>query len=79
MPQPPHVETPFTSSEKVRDIVIGMSDGLTAPFASAAGLINASKTTPLNLSTIYSAPNHPDGTVHTTKAEVEAEEAAEHH
>ncbi len=26
MPQPPPVETPFTSSEKTRDIVIGMSD-----------------------------------------------------
>ena len=31
MPQTPHVETHFTSSEKIRDIVIGMSDGLTAP------------------------------------------------
>jgi hypothetical protein len=28
MPQTPHVETHFTSSEKIRDIVIGMSDGL---------------------------------------------------
>ena len=55
MAQPPHVETPFTSSEKIRDIVTGMSDGLTAPFAPAAGLINTSKTTPLKLSPIYSA------------------------
>lgn len=38
MPQTPHVETHFTSSEKIRDIVIGMSDGLTVPFALAAGL-----------------------------------------
>jgi VIT1/CCC1 family predicted Fe2+/Mn2+ transporter len=38
MPQTPHVEPHFTSSEKVRDIVIGMSDGLTVPFALAAGL-----------------------------------------
>jgi VIT1/CCC1 family predicted Fe2+/Mn2+ transporter len=37
-PQTPHVETHFTSSEKIRDIVIGMSDGLTVPFALAAGL-----------------------------------------
>jgi len=37
MPQTPHVETHFTSSEKIRDIVIGMSDGLTVPFALAAG------------------------------------------
>ena len=38
MPQTPHVESHFTSSETIRDIVIGMSDGLTVPFALAAGL-----------------------------------------
>src|SRR5512147_2725881 len=38
MPQTPHVEKHFTGSETVRDIVIGMSDGLTVPFALAAGL-----------------------------------------
>jgi VIT1/CCC1 family predicted Fe2+/Mn2+ transporter len=38
MPQTPHVERHFTAGETVRDIVIGMSDGLTVPFALAAGL-----------------------------------------
>ena len=38
MPQTPHTEHHFTGSEIVRDIVIGMSDGLTVPFALAAGL-----------------------------------------
>jgi len=38
MPQTPHIEKHFTASETVRDIVIGMSDGLTVPFALAAGL-----------------------------------------
>ena len=38
MPQTPHIEKHFTGSEMVRDIVIGMSDGLTVPFALAAGL-----------------------------------------
>jgi vacuolar iron transporter family protein len=33
-----HVEKHFTASDTVRDIVIGMSDGLTVPFALAAGL-----------------------------------------
>jgi VIT1/CCC1 family predicted Fe2+/Mn2+ transporter len=37
----PHVEKHFTSSDTVRDIVIGMSDGLTVPFALAAGLTGA--------------------------------------
>jgi vacuolar iron transporter family protein len=38
MPQTPHIEHHFTAGETVRDIVIGMSDGLTVPFALAAGL-----------------------------------------
>ena len=41
MPQTLHVERHFTASETVRDIVIGMSDGLTVPFALAAGLSGA--------------------------------------
>ncbi len=38
MPTTPHIEKHFTSSESVRDVVIGMADGLTVPFALAAGL-----------------------------------------
>jgi vacuolar iron transporter family protein len=41
MPQTQHVEKHFTASERVRDVVIGMSDGLTVPFALAAGLSGA--------------------------------------
>ncbi len=41
MPTSIHVERHFTSGELVRDIVIGMSDGLTVPFALAAGLSGA--------------------------------------
>ena len=41
MPQTPHTEHHFTAGESVRDIVIGMSDGLTVPFALAAGLTGA--------------------------------------
>jgi vacuolar iron transporter family protein len=41
MPQTPHVERHFTGTATVRDIVIGMSDGLTVPFALAAGLSGA--------------------------------------
>ena len=40
-PQPQHIEGHFQSSETVRDIVIGLSDGLTVPFALAAGLSGA--------------------------------------
>jgi mannose-6-phosphate isomerase-like protein (cupin superfamily) len=38
--------------------------------------INTSKDQPLKLYTIYTPPEHPDGTVHATKAEADA---AEHH
>lgn len=43
MPLTEHVERHFTGSEHVRDIVIGMSDGLTVPFALAAGLSGAAQ------------------------------------
>src|ERR1035437_6767225 len=36
-----HVEDHFESTALVRDVVIGMSDGLTVPFALAAGLSGA--------------------------------------
>src|SRR5262245_54711693 len=41
MPTAPHIERHFLSSAIVRDIVIGMADGLTVPFALAAGLSGA--------------------------------------
>ena len=41
MPAAEHVECHFTATAAVRDIVIGMSDGLTVPFALAAGLTGA--------------------------------------
>jgi VIT1/CCC1 family predicted Fe2+/Mn2+ transporter len=36
-----HVESHFTDNAAVRDVVIGMSDGLTVPFALAAGITGA--------------------------------------
>ena len=45
MPQTPHIERHFTGSARIRDIVIGMSDGLTVPFALAAGLSGAVSST----------------------------------
>ena len=47
MPQTPRIEKHFMASEMVRDIVIGMSDGLTVPFALAAGLSGAVDSTAL--------------------------------
>lgn len=44
MPTIPHSERHFTATDTVRDLVIGMSDGLTVPFAFAAGLSGAGET-----------------------------------
>jgi vacuolar iron transporter family protein len=41
MPATPHTEKHFTATASVRDVVIGMSDGLTVPFALAAGISGA--------------------------------------
>jgi VIT1/CCC1 family predicted Fe2+/Mn2+ transporter len=45
MPTAPHVEKHFEASATVRDVVIGMSDGLTVPFALAAGLTGVAAAT----------------------------------
>lgn len=45
MPITPHIERHFTATDTVRDIVIGMSDGLTVPFALAAGVSGAGAAT----------------------------------
>jgi len=45
LPLTPHMEKHFTASDTVRDVVIGMADGLTVPFALAAGLSGASVAT----------------------------------
>ncbi|KAF8657638.1 hypothetical protein HU200_059788 [Digitaria exilis] len=44
-----HTEKHFTASEVVRDVIIGVSDGLTVPFALAAGLSGANASSALVL------------------------------
>ena len=45
MPSVPHIEKHFIASEAVPDVEIGMADGLTVPFALAAGLSAAVSST----------------------------------
>lgn len=54
-------------------------DAVVVPAGTHHNVINTSKTTALKLYTIYSPPNHADGTVHKTKADAEAAESSEHH
>jgi len=53
-------------------------DAVVVPAGTYHNVVNTSKTAMLKLYTIYSPPNHPDGTVHKTKAEAEAAELVEH-
>ena len=65
----------FIFNEK-EEHVVGDGDAVVVPAGTYHNVINTSSAKPLKLYTIYSPPNHPDGTVHKTKAEAEA---AEHH
>ena len=58
---------------------VGAGDAAIVPAGTWHNVINASKTEPLKLYTVYTPPNHPDGTIHKTKAEADAAEEAEHH
>ena len=66
----------FNGSEEhvVRD-----GDAVIVPAGTFHNVINTSKTKTLKLYTVYSPPNHPDGTIHKTKADAEAAEKKAHH
>lgn len=53
--------------------------GVVIPAGTEHNIINKSKSEPLKVYTIYSPPNHPDGTIHKTKAEALAYEKEHHH
>jgi mannose-6-phosphate isomerase-like protein (cupin superfamily) len=57
--------------------VVRAGDAVVVPAGTFHNVINTSPTKKLRLYTLYSPPNHPDGTIHKTKAEAEA--AEEHH
>lgn len=60
----------------VEEYLCGDGDAVVVPGGTWHNVINASSTEPLKLYTVYSPPEHPDGTVHRTKEEADA---AEHH
>jgi mannose-6-phosphate isomerase-like protein (cupin superfamily) len=57
---------------------IGNGDAVVVPAGTHHNVINTSLDKPLKLYTIYSPPNHPEETVHKTKADADAIEVAEH-
>ena len=56
---------------------VGTGDAIVVPAGTYHNIINSSATEPLKLYTIYSPPNHPNGTVHRTKAEAQEADALE--
>ena len=62
-----------------KEHIVGDGDAIVVPGGAEHNIINTSKTEDLKLYTIYSPPNHPEGTIHKTKAEADEAEAHEHH
>jgi len=58
--------------------IVGDGGAVVVPAGTFHNVINTSSGEPLKLYTIYSPPNHPDGTVHKTKADANAAEAGKH-
>ncbi|MBV5349085.1 cupin domain-containing protein [bacterium] len=61
------------------EILFKADDVLIIPAGTNHNIINTSETEKLKLYTIYSPANHPEGTIHATKAEAMEAEEAEHH
>lgn len=60
------------------EFMFSANDILLVPAGTNHNIINTSTLESLKLYTIYSPANHPDGTVHKTKAEAEMAEAQHH-
>ena len=71
-------EAKFVFNNKETHIVKN-GEAVIVPAGTYHNIINNSKTKKLKLYTVYSPPNHPDKTIHKTKADAEAAEKAEHH
>ena len=61
-----------------KEHVLEDGSAVVIPAGTKHNIINSSRTEALKLYTIYSPPEHPDGTIHETKADAEAYER-EHH
>ena len=70
-------EAKFVFNEK-EERTAHEGDAVLVPAGTYHNVVNTSKIEMLKLYTIYSPPNHPDGTVHKTKAEAEAAELVGH-
>ena len=58
--------------------IVAAGEAGIVPAGTFHNVINSSAAHPLRIYTIYSPPNHPDGTIHKTKADAELAEEHEH-
>ena len=61
------------------EIMAKEDDALIVPAGAEHNITNVSESEELKLYTIYSPPNHPEGTVHANKAEADVYEEEHHH
>jgi mannose-6-phosphate isomerase-like protein (cupin superfamily) len=54
-------------------------DAIIVPAGTEHNVVNTSESVTLKLYTVYSPPNHPDGTINKDKAEAEEYEKSHHH
>jgi mannose-6-phosphate isomerase-like protein (cupin superfamily) len=54
--------------------VVNDGDAVVVPAGTRHNVVNTSSTSVVRLYTVYSPPNHPDGTIHKTRAEAIAAE-----
>ena len=71
-------EATFIFENKTKRIAKN-GDAIIVPAGTYHNVINSSKAEKLKLYTIYSPPNHPEGTIHKTKADALKAEAEHHH
>jgi mannose-6-phosphate isomerase-like protein (cupin superfamily) len=72
-------EAKFVFHNGKEEHLVHDGDVVVVPAGTWHNVINTSADSPMRLYTIYTPPQHPDGTVHKNKEEAEAAEAAEHH
>ena len=65
----------FNETEERR---VSEGDAVVVPAGTYHNVVNASATQELKLYTVYSPPNHKDGTVHETKAAADIAESLQH-
>lgn len=69
----------FVFNNGAEEHLVGDGDAVIIPAGTWHNVICISENESLKMYTLYSPPNHPDGTIHRTKEEADTAEAEQHH